>query len=156
VKSSVIREGQVVEFNEKPSVSGGRVSGGFFVCRKEIFDIWIRRDDLVFELEPMSQLAKDRQLGLYEHNGFWQPMDTYRDYAALNALVSGGNAPGCCGNDLLPLSDYFVARGSSLLATRVSRDRGCLCGCISSAPTWWDTPFLPAEGAKSFSTFEAR
>jgi glucose-1-phosphate cytidylyltransferase len=95
-------KGQVVEFNEKPSVSGGRVSGGFFVCRKEIFRYLDSRDDLVFELEPMSQLAKDRQLGLYEHNGFWQPMDTYRDYAALNALVAGRRPHGCYGNDLPP------------------------------------------------------
>lgn len=86
-------DGQVVEFNEKPPVSGGRVSGGFFVCRKEIFSYLDSSEDLVFESEPMSRLAKDRQLGLYEHNGFWQPMDTYRDYVALNALVSGGNAP---------------------------------------------------------------
>ncbi len=86
-------KGQVVEFNEKPSASGGRVSGGFFVCRKDIFRYLDSRDDLVFELDPMRHLAKDRQLGLYEHNGFWQPMDTYRDYAALNALVVGGKAP---------------------------------------------------------------
>lgn len=86
-------EGQVVEFNEKPSVSGGRVSGGFFVCRRKIFQYLDSREDLVFESEPMGRLAKDRQLGLYEHNGFWQPMDTYRDYVALNALVSRGNAP---------------------------------------------------------------
>lgn len=85
--------GEVTEFNEKPAASGGRVSGGFFVCRKEIFQYLDQREDLVFESGTMSQLAKDRQLMVYEHNGFWQPMDTYRDYAALNSLVGGGKAP---------------------------------------------------------------
>lgn len=85
--------GQVVEFNEKPLASGGRVSGGFFVCRKEIFKYLDSREDLIFEQGPLNQLAKDRQLMVYEHNGFWQPMDTYRDYAALNSLVAGGKAP---------------------------------------------------------------
>ena len=86
-------QGKVVEFHEKPKTGGGRVSGGFFVCRREIFDYLDDREDLVFEVEPMNRLARDGQLMVYDHDGFWQPMDTYRDYNALNALYAQGKAP---------------------------------------------------------------
>ena len=45
-----------------------------------------KADDVVFETHPMRQLAKDGQLMVYPHDGFWQPMDTARDYNYLNGL----------------------------------------------------------------------
>jgi glucose-1-phosphate cytidylyltransferase len=87
-------KGQVIEFNEKPQVSGGRISGGYFVCRKEIFNyLNSGRDDIVFEQEPMRRLVQDQQMMVYAHDDFWQPMDTYRDYAYLNDLVAQRAAP---------------------------------------------------------------
>ncbi|HEY9855753.1 MAG TPA: glucose-1-phosphate cytidylyltransferase [Stenomitos sp.] len=88
-----IADGLVSSFNEKPQASGGRISGGFFVCRREIFDYLEDRDDLVFEQEPMRRLVQDRQMMVYEHDGFWQPMDTHRDYMLLNELYDKGTAP---------------------------------------------------------------
>lgn len=85
--------GQVIEFNEKPQASGGRISGGFFVCRKEIFEYLGGGDELVFEQEPVRQLVRDGQMMVYEHDGFWQPMDTYREYSLLNKLYQAGKAP---------------------------------------------------------------
>ncbi len=85
--------GLVTEFNEKPQSSGGRISGGFFVCRREIFDYLDDREDLCFETEPMRQLVRDGELMVYEHDGFWQPMDTYRDYVLLNDLIRNRAAP---------------------------------------------------------------
>ncbi|HEX3031250.1 MAG TPA: hypothetical protein VHS59_03285 [Bacillota bacterium] len=58
-----------------------------------MFDYLDDREDLVFEQEPMRQLVRDKQLMVYEHDGFWQPMDTYRDYLLLNDLFEKGNAP---------------------------------------------------------------
>ncbi len=86
-------DGLVSEFNEKPQATAGRISGGFFVCRREIFDYLDERDDLMFEQEPMNRLVADRQLVLYQHDGFWQPMDTSREYQLLNSLYESGNAP---------------------------------------------------------------
>jgi glucose-1-phosphate cytidylyltransferase len=86
-------EGQVTEFNEKPQATGGRISGGYFVCSKKIFDYLDERDDLVFETDPMRTLVRDDQMMVYEHDGFWQPMDTHRDYTYLNGLVAEGTAP---------------------------------------------------------------
>ncbi|MDH4262400.1 MAG: glucose-1-phosphate cytidylyltransferase [Spirochaetia bacterium] len=85
--------GLISEFNEKPQASGGRISGGFFVCNYKVFDYLDDRENLIFEQEPMRKLVKDGQLMVYEHNGFWQPMDTYRDYQFLNGLYDNKKAP---------------------------------------------------------------
>lgn len=86
-------DGLVTEFNEKPQATAGRISGGFFVCRRELFDYLDDREDLVFEQEPMNRLVADQQMSLYEHDGFWQPMDTSREYQLLNAVYATGKAP---------------------------------------------------------------
>ena len=86
-------KGLITAFNEKPQVSQGRISGGFFVCRKEIFRYLNNRIDLVFEQEPIRRLVRDRQAIVYKHDGFWQPMDTYRDYLYLNGLLKKRKAP---------------------------------------------------------------
>ena len=85
--------GCVIEFNEKPQATGGRISGGFFVCRREIFDYLDDRDDLVFEQEPMHRLVAESEIMVYKHDGFWQCMDTYRDFRLLTDLWEAGNAP---------------------------------------------------------------
>jgi len=86
-------DGQIVEFNEKPQASAGRISGGFFVASPRLFDYLDDREDLVFEQGPIRQLVTDRQLMMFEHDGFWQPMDTSREYQLLNSLYESGNAP---------------------------------------------------------------
>lgn len=86
-------EGTVMEFNEKPQATAGRISGGFFVANKKLFDYLDDAEDLVFEQGPLHQLVKDEQLMMYKHDGFWQPMDTSREYLLLNSLYDKGNAP---------------------------------------------------------------
>jgi glucose-1-phosphate cytidylyltransferase len=83
----------VTGFNEKPQASGGRINGGFFVCNREFLDILNDDDTLVLEEEPMNELVKKRELVIYKHNGFWQPMDTYREYKLLNELFNENRAP---------------------------------------------------------------
>jgi glucose-1-phosphate cytidylyltransferase len=85
--------GQVAEFNEKPQATAGRISGGFFVAKRRLFDYLDDREDLVFEKEPLQQLVRDKQLMMYEHDGFWQPMDTSREFQLLNSLYAEGRAP---------------------------------------------------------------
>lgn len=88
----VSQSGQVVEFNEKPQATGGRISGGFFVASPRLFDYLDDQDDLVFEQEPMRRLVTDGQLMMFEHDRFWQPMDTSREYQLLNSLYERGEA----------------------------------------------------------------
>ena len=86
-------DGEVTEFNEKPQATGGLISGGFFVASPRLFDYLDDREDLVFEQDPMRRMVADRQLMVFEHDGFWQPMDTSREYQLLNALFEQGKAP---------------------------------------------------------------
>lgn len=86
-------EGVISEFNEKPQAAEGRINGGFFVCNRRLFDYLNGNDDLIFEKEPMMKLVKDQQLMQFNHDGFWQPMDTLREYVLLNSLYNGNNAP---------------------------------------------------------------
>ena len=85
--------GLINEFNEKPQATGGRISGGFFVVSPQIFNYLDDDEELVFEQNPIRKLVEDQQLMVFEHNGFWQPMDTSREYQLLNSLYDKGEAP---------------------------------------------------------------
>jgi glucose-1-phosphate cytidylyltransferase len=84
---------QVTEFDEKPTMVEGVVSGGFFVFQREVFDYLDDDPDLFLEQKPLRNLARDGQLSVYLHEGFWHPMDTYRDYLHLNELWKQGETP---------------------------------------------------------------
>jgi glucose-1-phosphate cytidylyltransferase len=88
----IIHNERVVGFNEKPQVSEGHISGGFFVCDQRLFDYLDDRESLVLEEEPMQRLVADGELMVFRHDGFWHPMDTYRDYQLLNKLWDEGKA----------------------------------------------------------------
>jgi len=87
------QDGLVTAFAEKPQTTAGLISGGFFACKPQLFDYLDDRESLTFENEPMHRLVADRQLMVFEHQGFWQPMDTQRDYQFLNGLFASGKAP---------------------------------------------------------------
>lgn len=85
--------GLVSEFNEKPQASDGLISGGFFVCEPSIFNVLNDNDDLVFEQGPIKDLVAHKELAVYEHDDFWQCMDTARDWQLLNNLLTTNQAP---------------------------------------------------------------
>jgi glucose-1-phosphate cytidylyltransferase len=86
----------VRDFQEKPQTNQGWINGGFFVFDHRLWNYVDDHDDLVFEHEPLSKMAQDGELVMYEHDGFWQPMDTYREWKILNELWSAGRAPWRC------------------------------------------------------------
>jgi glucose-1-phosphate cytidylyltransferase len=89
-----LQQGAVVEFSEKPQAAGGLINGGFFVLdARRIFDYVKDETGCVLETEPMRALVRDGQLAAYEHTGYWQPMDTLREFNMLNDLWSSGRAP---------------------------------------------------------------
>jgi glucose-1-phosphate cytidylyltransferase len=90
---AVDESGIATSFNEKPQASAGLISGGYFVCRPSLFNYLDEREDLVLEAEPMRRMVRDRQLAAYTHEGFWQCMDTYRDWELLNDLDCKNEAP---------------------------------------------------------------
>jgi glucose-1-phosphate cytidylyltransferase len=84
----------VTEFNEKPTLATGWVSGGFFLFDRVFVDKYLDDDeDLMLEKRPLQQLARDGELTLFPHEGFWMGMDTFRDWTELNALWDAGEAP---------------------------------------------------------------
>lgn len=85
--------GVVEGFNEKPQVTGGRISGGYFVCNRDLFKYLNDDPHLIFERSPLEALIRDKQMMVYQHDGFWQPMDTHREYLLLNDLYQKGEAP---------------------------------------------------------------
>jgi glucose-1-phosphate cytidylyltransferase len=82
----------VTGFIEKPRGDGGRINGGFFILSPQCLGL-IKNDQTSWEGEPLSQLSGQEQLIAFEHNGFWQPMDTLRDKNRLEELWEAGNAP---------------------------------------------------------------
>jgi len=83
--------GKVAHFVEKPRVEGW-VSVGFFVFERGVLD-YLGGDDCILEREPMERLAADGQIMAYRHDGFFYPMDTYREYQYLNDLWANKAAP---------------------------------------------------------------
>jgi len=75
----VIKENQVIEFTEKPQIQEGHINGGFFVLNKKVLDYIKDDENCSFEREPMENLAKDNELMVYFHDGYWHCMDTVRD-----------------------------------------------------------------------------
>lgn len=83
---------KVVSFIEKPKGDGGRINGGFFVLSPKCLN-YIADDTVSWESDPLVGLAADGELMAFEHEGFWQPMDTLRDKNYLEELWLGHRAP---------------------------------------------------------------
>lgn len=83
-------ENDVTNFAEKPR-SEQWVNGGFFIFEPEIFDYLT--DNCILETNPLEKLAADGELAAFKHEGFWQPMDTFRESIELNDLWNSNSAP---------------------------------------------------------------
>jgi glucose-1-phosphate cytidylyltransferase len=83
---------QVTDFIEKPRGEGGLINGGFFVLSPKCLEL-IDNDTTIWEDTPLIQLAKTNEMMAFEHQGFWQPMDTLRDKNLLEELWVSGQAP---------------------------------------------------------------
>ncbi len=87
-------KGRVHGFEEKPTRVNGYINGGFMVLEKAFITKYLAADkDLFFEQAPMRQAIADNQMAAFPHEGFWQCMDTPREYQLLNDLWKTGKAP---------------------------------------------------------------
>ena len=88
-------ENQVTKFLEKSKLEGthGDINGGFMLFKRKFFDYLSADSSCILEREPLEKLAHDRQLMLYHHAGYWQCMDTYRDYLLLQEAWNSGDVP---------------------------------------------------------------
>jgi glucose-1-phosphate cytidylyltransferase len=88
-----IQSDAVQSFFEKPQTAGGWINGGYFVFEKSAFDNVSDDPAIVLETDVLPPLAQRQQLTAYNHSGFWQCMDTYREMLLLNGIFAKGNAP---------------------------------------------------------------
>lgn len=87
-------DGSINNFREKPQGDGNWINGGFMVCEPEVFDyIKADRNDVIFERDPLENLAHDGQLNSYKHRGFWYPMDTLKGKTDLTEMWQESKAP---------------------------------------------------------------
>lgn len=83
-------DGTVERFREKPQADGW-INAGFFIFEPTIFNYL--NSSSVLETEPLSTLAKEGELIAFRHEGFWQPMDTFRELTILNEMWDTNSAP---------------------------------------------------------------
>jgi glucose-1-phosphate cytidylyltransferase len=86
------KSGVVSNFTEKPQTAEGWINGAFFVLEPAVFD-YIEGDDTAWDYGPLPRLASEGQLMAYQHDGFWQCMDTIRDKKLLEDLWESGRSP---------------------------------------------------------------
>jgi glucose-1-phosphate cytidylyltransferase len=89
----ITSDSKVAGFLEKPENRQGLINGGFFIFNADFRKYLDSNSSCILEREPLSNLAKDRQLMMYKHTGFWMPMDTLRDKIMLQELWDSGKAP---------------------------------------------------------------
>jgi glucose-1-phosphate cytidylyltransferase len=82
--------GKIIDWNEKKPLEG-YINAGFFVLENEV--LGYIDGDVELEEQPMKNIAREKKLNMYKHNGFWRCMDTYRDYLVFDELWERGKAP---------------------------------------------------------------
>jgi glucose-1-phosphate cytidylyltransferase len=89
---------EVRSFAEKPQTSAGYINGGFMVLERELIDRYLSDDEgCVLEADALARCARDGELAVYRHEGFWQCMDTPREHQLLEELWNSGRAPWATG-----------------------------------------------------------
>jgi|TARA_B110000858_G_scaffold198042_1_gene262228 glucose-1-phosphate cytidylyltransferase len=85
-------DGIATNFIEKPAGDGAWINGGFFVLEPSVID-YLDGNETIWEKEPLENLVKKKQLSVFTHGGFWQPMDTLREKKYLENLWVNNKAP---------------------------------------------------------------
>jgi len=83
----------VTSFEEKPQTGSGWINGGFFVLHRSVFERLSDAPDITLEAGVLQELARNGELSVYRHSGFWQCMDTHREMMLLEEYWRAGHAP---------------------------------------------------------------
>jgi len=89
----MIKDKAVVNFNEKPQLKAGLINGGFFVFKRRFFRYLKAGKNQPLEAEPLERLTSGGELMVFKHDGFWQCVDTYREFELLNSLWNTQKPP---------------------------------------------------------------
>ncbi|MCK4669763.1 MAG: glucose-1-phosphate cytidylyltransferase [Nanoarchaeota archaeon] len=83
-------DNKITQFKEKPRMKDW-INGGFFVMNRKVFDYIKEGYDL--ERETFEELVRDKKIGVFKHDGFWECMNTFKDAQKLDHLWKKGDAP---------------------------------------------------------------
>ena len=86
-------EGLITDFKEKPKSTKAKINGGFFVANYSLFNYIDNDNNEIFEQNPIGRLVKKKELMQFNHDGFWQPMDSQKEFKLLNDLYKTDKAP---------------------------------------------------------------
>jgi glucose-1-phosphate cytidylyltransferase len=70
--------GLVNRFVERPRLPYW-INGGFMMFERQALNLMAAGSDVNLETEVLPKLARDGQLMIYRHTGFWQSMNTFKD-----------------------------------------------------------------------------
>ncbi len=87
-----VKDGIVKSFIEKPRLND-MINGGFMVLNNEVFKYIANEEECMFEQKPIKDLAAASELAVYEHNGFWTAIDTFKDIEKINKMWNDGDRP---------------------------------------------------------------
>jgi len=85
--------GTVDDFSEKPQSNSDWINGGFFFFKRSFESYVSKAPECILERAPLIKLAQDKELKMFSHSKFWQPMDTLRDKNMLEAMIAERRAP---------------------------------------------------------------
>ena len=88
----ITEQDNVIMFNEKPEFAEKWINGGYFFFQKDFIKYLSKDENCILEREPLINLAKDKQLNIFKHDGMWECMDTQRDRDHLESLWNTGKA----------------------------------------------------------------
>ena len=83
----------ITDFKEKPKSTKAKINGGFFVANYSLFNYIDNDNNEIFEQNPIGRLVKKKELMQFNHDGFWQPMDSQKEFKLLNDLYKTDKAP---------------------------------------------------------------
>lgn len=85
-------EGLITNFKEKPKTSSSKINGGFFIANYSLFNFISNDPQEIFEKDPMTRLVESKELMQFDHDGFWQPMDSQKEFKLLNEIYNNDKA----------------------------------------------------------------
>ena len=89
---NIEEDNTVHELEEKPQMGKGLINGGFFIFDKKMLSYLTEDENCDFEFGPLQQIALEKQLKAYKHDGFWQCMDNIRERDYLDQQIKNNCA----------------------------------------------------------------
>jgi len=80
----------VTKFVAKPTLNHW-INSGFYVVNRKIFEYLKPDEDL--EVEVFKRLVDNKEMCAFKHNGFWQSMNTFKDWLVLDESWWANKAP---------------------------------------------------------------